>query len=125
MRVYLRGGYFFVSQHLLNHPDIRPPFQQVSGKRVTENVGANLFLYTCRLRVQFHVMKNGYPGYCRSPGAHENKLFMSFPDINLVSVREPVANLLDGHIRYRHQPLFAPFTFDPDKPLVEIELREP
>jgi hypothetical protein len=44
MGIDLGGGYIDMAQHYLNSPQVRPAFQQVTGKRMPQTVGGDLFV---------------------------------------------------------------------------------
>lgn len=53
MRVYLGGGDLAVSEHKLNRPEIRAPFQKMRGERMPENMGTYFLLQACLFAVFF------------------------------------------------------------------------
>jgi len=53
MRVYLGGGDLAVSEHELNRPEIRAPFQKMRSESVPEDVGAYFLLQTGQFAVFF------------------------------------------------------------------------
>ena len=47
MGIDLRRGYIRMAQHDLNRPEVRTPFQEMTGKRVSYTVGRDLFFDAC------------------------------------------------------------------------------
>lgn len=63
MRIYFRGSDLFMSQHLLNHPNIGASFEQMGSKRMAENMRTYLLLQPHQFCIPFYVIKNGDTGY--------------------------------------------------------------
>ena len=60
-----------------------------------------------------------------SPTAvQEDIVLLSGLYLQRVTVNEPVSQLVDGTLSYRHEPLFRPLAHDAYVALVHIEVRE-
>jgi hypothetical protein len=70
--VYLRSAYVGVSQHGLDRPKVRIVFQQMSGKGVAQNVGADFFAFYASLgRVQLEKPPQLLARQALSPPSHK------------------------------------------------------
>jgi hypothetical protein len=96
VRVYFSGGDGFMSQHLLNGPQIGTALHQVRGEGVSEGMGTDRLLNT-RIPGQFlNDGKNHVPCEHLSPAVQEKDIFISGLYGQGIPVKQVKIYLLEG-----------------------------
>ena len=74
MRVYLRGGDAFMTQHLLDNPDIRAVLNKMSGEGMAESVRRDFLAHSCQTCHALDCLECGNPAQ-RCPVAVHKDIF--------------------------------------------------
>ena len=112
VRIYLRSGYVFVSEHLLDGSQAGSSLQQGCGERMAQGVWRDRLLDACvACRVLYHYQYHGAREVC-SAAVEEHILLFTGLDVHDVTVVHPFFYFLQGVVRYGDEAFLATFTDD-------------
>ena len=120
MGINLRSGYALVSEKFLNRTQVRPVFNQMGRKGMSERMGRYIFPYVADEGLPLYHLEHGLTAQ-RPPEPVQEKNIVR-PGIR--RCRSDFHISLDrfrSNIPYRDKPFLVAFSYDSDEALVHIK----
>ena len=113
-----------MSEQLLDDTQVRSVLQQMGGEGVTQGMGTNSLLDTCRFAQPTHDGEDHGTRERTTVAVHEGVVLILRLVRPCSAFLEPVTEPLFGNRRKRHEPLFGTLTIDEHIMLMEVDLAQ-
>ena len=119
VRIDFRRPYLFVSQHGLDGTQVRPAFEQVGGKGVTQGVRGDVFRDACAFSINLQVVEDRDAGEVLAAAvADEDVVLLTRLDLDVAAVGKPKFKFVDSPRRDGDEALLAAFAQYTDEALL-------
>ena len=121
MRIYLRCGNAFRSQHLLHRAEVSASFHQVGRKGMAKSMGRNIFGNACFSDEVFNDQENHHPGEPFAAAIEKQDIFFSGKRLLMRPHMAPVDGyVFRGAAAYGYQSFLVSLPDDPDKSDIQV-----